>query len=233
MDNRARQNPADSSWSKDQKLLNAYLYETRPVTPHPNPPHSLSLPPTEALRAGNMHRLHMRRTLDQYYHYTLQHTQERDEDQVVSRAHCQKDRPPEARVLTMVDQLWLWAITGRGDQPDTIVTCFPERYRPPKEKSDVTGTIPFKRGVDAPNDPAKIVEDPDELGSTDVISYIKVHLLDEPSSVKSSHDLARLIASKCSRAYMDTGSSEEQLRFPELYEIAIGDVVSPCIFPPD
>jgi hypothetical protein len=167
----------DAGWNRDQKLVDAYLCDKHP--------------------------LHIRRTLDQYYYHTLKDTRKRDLDQVVSR--YQKDMSPKSRVLTMVDQLWLWVLHGPDGRPETVVTCFPQR------------------------DAWKQSEDPDEHGYTDVLRHIKLHLLTDPSSVRHAYDLAGLIASKCSRAYLDIGSVEERLRFPEIYEIAVGDVVSTCL----
>lgn len=68
--------------------------------------------------------LHVRRTLDQYYFFTLNDTSARDRDQVVyrktldSRGSCGRN----ARVV-MVDQLWLWILDD-----DTIITSFPRRW---------------------------------------------------------------------------------------------------------
>lgn len=54
--------------------------------------------------------LHIRRTLDQSYYWTLKDTQARDRDQVVYRATEKADHQ-DAR-LVMVDQLWLWILDG-------------------------------------------------------------------------------------------------------------------------
>lgn len=198
-----------TSWTSEQKLLNFYLFKNLQLAPEPGEK------ATDEPKSNTIHRLHVRRTLDQYYYYTLEQTQERDGDQVVSRAPCQRYRHPESKVLTMVDQLWLWVLAGQGDQPDTVISCFPERPKatPGSESSETRGSI------ELPYDPD------DTYGTTDVLGHIKVHLLNNPSSVGSCHDLARLIASKCSGAYFDMGSSDERLRFPEIYEMAIGDVV--------
>lgn len=73
----------------DEKLLRAHLLSKRPV--------------------------HIRRTLDQSYYWTLKDTSERDRDQVVYRATNKRD--PKTKALTskivMVDQLWLWILDGR------------------------------------------------------------------------------------------------------------------------
>lgn len=51
--------------------------------------------------------LHIRRTLDQSYYWTLKDTQVRDRDQVVFRA-----TKHEKAQIVMVDQLWLWILDG-------------------------------------------------------------------------------------------------------------------------
>lgn len=52
--------------------------------------------------------LHVRRTLDQSYFWTLEDTTARDNDQVVYRG-TKRDRYWNTRVI-MVDQLWLWIL---------------------------------------------------------------------------------------------------------------------------
>ena len=54
--------------------------------------------------------LHIRRTLDQSYYYTLENTDERDRDQVVYRHTIRM--LGEEPLLMMVDQLWMWVIDG-------------------------------------------------------------------------------------------------------------------------
>jgi hypothetical protein len=70
--------------------------------------------------------LHTRRTLDQYYYYMLEDTRKRDADQVVTRWARDRLRKPHHNIL-MVDQLWIWVIKGKDDQPDRVISCFPER----------------------------------------------------------------------------------------------------------
>jgi len=72
----------------------------------------------------------------------------------------------------MVDQLWLWVLDGTDARLNTIVTCFPSRILPP----EIIG-----------NDCSK---DLDLRRFTDVLGYIKSHLLVEPLSVKTAYDLA-------------------------------------------
>lgn len=163
----------------------------------------------------NHHPLHIRRTLDQYYYHTLKDTSERDQDQVVSRYQQSTELQP--RILTMVDQLWIWVLGGAGSQPDTVVTCFPHVERDPN-----------------PNAP------------TSVLRRIKRSLLGTPFRIQTAHDLAGLIAATCSRVYLDPGStipmelnsgrrSEFQagptnLQFAELYGTEISGIVSCVLF---
>ncbi|KAM0712140.1 hypothetical protein Q7P37_011234 [Cladosporium fusiforme] len=70
--------------------------------------------------------LHARRTLDQYYYYMLKDTRVRDADQVVTRWAIKQLGEPHHNIL-MVDQLWIWVIVGQGNQPDRVVSCFPDR----------------------------------------------------------------------------------------------------------
>jgi hypothetical protein len=54
--------------------------------------------------------VHIRRTLDQSYYWTLKDTKHRDCDQVVYRDTEKKD--PASPKIVMVDQLWLWVLDG-------------------------------------------------------------------------------------------------------------------------
>ncbi|KAK3325100.1 hypothetical protein B0H66DRAFT_529155 [Apodospora peruviana] len=181
----------EASWSKEQKLLNEYLYDPSQSTPpleSKASQHDASR--LSARRANKMHQMH-----------------KRDRDQVISRADCQKNRVPNEKVLTMVDQLWLDKSLG--------LKC--------KEHQTLTGLYTSSgscRGCHETN----IIDDPDKSGFTEVLMRIKVHPLDDPSSVRSSRDLARLIVSMCSRNYLEIGSPDERFRFSEQYEIAIGNV---------
>jgi hypothetical protein len=69
--------------------------------------------------------LHVRRTLDQAYYYTLQDTLVRDRDQVVLRYI--KEHPPIGEInppVLMVDQCWLWAIGGMSFSNDYNFLCY-------------------------------------------------------------------------------------------------------------
>lgn len=74
--------------------------------------------------------LHVRRTLDQFAHPSID-TSKRDRDQVVFR-YCRDypfphQHPHDRLKIFMVDQLWLW-ILGDG----LVLTCFPERLNQPR-----------------------------------------------------------------------------------------------------
>lgn len=149
---------SDDDWNDEQKLLRAYL--------------------------TNDHPLHIRRTLDQYYYHTLADTSQRDKDQVVSRYQASSDLEP--KIITMVDQLWVWVLSGANGQPDTVVTCFPH----------------VGNALEGETDPDP---DPDEF--TSVLRRIKRYLLDMPFRIQTAYDLAGLIAATCSRIYLDPGST--------------------------
>jgi hypothetical protein len=80
--------------ARDIKLLQDHLHN-----------HSYKLAPSNK-SAPSL--LHIRRTLDQSYYWTLKDTEARDKDQVVGRA-TENDNPR----LIMVDQLWMWILDGR------------------------------------------------------------------------------------------------------------------------
>ncbi|RGP72184.1 ankyrin repeat [Fusarium sporotrichioides] len=173
-------------YSADQRLLNAYLFHKKDSQDQP----------TRRLEPHYMHQPHVRRTLDQYYYHDLDSTKERDHDQVLSRAACQKHLTPEFKVLAMVDQLWLWVLAGRSGQPTTIVTCFPHRELQSNNESN--------GGINTATD--KFI-DPDALGDTNILKQVLSHMLDNP------------------QAYLEIGGQDERLRFKEMYEMAIGDVM--------
>jgi hypothetical protein len=77
--------------STEEKLIRAYLFEDKA--------------------------LHVRRTLDQFYYYTLKSTETRDSDQVLSR-YTADEEVLGNRLVIMVHQLWLWVLE------DGILLCF-------------------------------------------------------------------------------------------------------------
>lgn len=155
---------------------------------------------------NDAHPLHIRRTLDQYRYHTLEDTTERDETQVVTK--YQKRQNLEPKVVTMVDQLWLWVLKGTEAQPDTVITCFP-------------GVVRWN-----------LDDHPDRYGRTSALRSIRLSLLEDPASIQSPYDLAGLIAAKCAGIYLDNastlafGDSHKTVQLSEIYETTIGDVVS-------
>ncbi|EPE36766.1 SH3-domain-containing protein [Glarea lozoyensis ATCC 20868] len=104
----------------DSKLLLAYVHEDSP--------------------------LHVRRTLDQSFYYTLadEEIRTRDLDQVLYRYTNEYLHMTAPRIL-MVDQLWLWIIDGseKSKQPRTVITAFPQSW----------GTVPPAIAT-SPNQPS-------------------------------------------------------------------------------
>jgi hypothetical protein len=85
---------ARSLATPDEKLLRKYLLSERPV--------------------------HIRRTLDQSYYWTLRDTQARDRDQVVYRATEKAGKDPknlDLKRIVMVDQMWIWILDGSECDP--------------------------------------------------------------------------------------------------------------------
>ncbi|KAF2847123.1 hypothetical protein T440DRAFT_521117 [Plenodomus tracheiphilus IPT5] len=151
------------------------------------------------------HSLQVRRTLDQYYYHTLIDTDYRDGTQTIS--HYQERNDLHRKVITMVDQLWLWVLKSTDGGEDIVISCFPN--------------------VDA----SDRSNHPDLSLRTDILDSINRYIRDKPSSVQSAYDHAGLIAAKCSRNYLDKGSTldlgkdHQSVLFSEVYETAIGDVM--------
>ena len=66
--------------------------------------------------------LHMRRTLDQFYYWTVIDTTAQDQNQVVCHGTRSSSDPEATGRVVMVDQLWMWIL----DQSKTSVyySCF-------------------------------------------------------------------------------------------------------------
>jgi hypothetical protein len=54
--------------------------------------------------------LHMRRTLDQYYYWTVTDTTAEDQNQVVCHGTRSSSDPEATGRVVMVDQLWMWIL---------------------------------------------------------------------------------------------------------------------------
>ncbi|KAM6505792.1 hypothetical protein FSOLCH5_013967 [Fusarium solani] len=143
--------------------------------------------------------LHVRRTLDQFYYHTLPNTDERDRDQTVLR-HFRKQKPSEEDfrpVLTMVDQLWMWVLPEIGRSPPTVITAFPQRCNRMTSSTSKNMTVLI----------ANIIERAREL------------------AVRTHGELAEVIASECSRIYLDaTSDRKPPIQFLEIYNTSIGEI---------
>jgi hypothetical protein len=105
--------------------------------------------------------------------------------------------------------LWLWVLDGTDGRQNTVITCFPHR----------------EKWMESTHPSDEALFDPDPEGFTDVSRHINLYLLTEPVSVRTAYDLAEVIASECSKVYLNIESIKETLRFLEVYATAIGDVV--------
>ncbi|KAL9111061.1 MAG: hypothetical protein Q9227_004494 [Pyrenula ochraceoflavens] len=168
-------NIAKSDCSADEKLILAHLYDEQP--------------------------LHFRRTLDQYYYYTLRTTEVRDRDQVVSR-YMKQLWPEEEGIVLMVDQLWLWILDH-----DTVVTSFPQRWQKSEMRKE---------------------SDPDPNDTSDIVETVLRHIgKKNRHPLKTAFDLAELIVSKCVGTVFDHSDiAIEKLHFAEFFENSIGNVTN-------
>ncbi|KAI8937014.1 hypothetical protein NX059_006237 [Plenodomus lindquistii] len=152
------------------------------------------------------HSLHVRRTLDQYYYHTLPNTDERDKSQTIT--HFLSRHGLEPQVLTMADQLWLWVLRDTEGAETTVVSCFPD--------------------VDRLKQHNRL----DWFRRPEIMNSIVRHMTDEPLSIQSAMDLATLTVARCSRIYLDKGSSLSfgkgfpSVLFSEIYETTISKLVS-------
>ncbi|OTB12173.1 hypothetical protein K445DRAFT_369569 [Daldinia sp. EC12] len=143
--------------------------------------------------------LHPRRTLDQAYHWTIDSTWERDQDQVIYRhtttkpksfhkydletgkckeheefnieGNCEKCKRDiqNESRILMVDQLWMWILDA-----DTIITCFSKRYG--SNKQDISA----------------------------VHKSIRIRMQDSsPDQVRTAFDLGLIIIDECINTLFD------------------------------
>ncbi|RSL81667.1 hypothetical protein CEP52_017150 [Fusarium oligoseptatum] len=100
-------------------------------------------------------------------------------------------------VLTMVDQLWMWVLPEIGRSPPTIITAFPQRCNRMTSSTSKNMTVLI----------ANIMERAREL------------------AVRTSGELAEVIASECSRIYLDaTSDRKPPIQFLEIYNTSIGEI---------
>ncbi|RDA83237.1 hypothetical protein CP532_5799 [Ophiocordyceps camponoti-leonardi (nom. inval.)] len=67
--------------------------------------------------------IHIRRTLDQFFHWTIDRTEAQDQTQVVCRGTRSRKEARGIGRVVMVDQLWMWIL-----DENTILTSFPRRW---------------------------------------------------------------------------------------------------------
>jgi hypothetical protein len=185
--------PEEDCWTQIQKLHWEYLYDSISRGSRP---------------------LHLRRTLDQYHYRTLENTEKRDGDQVMSRfCSSNSDLFGEDVAITMVDQLWLWILPGYDKQPDTVLTAFP--CNPDPDSTDSADCIDWSKRSTSYN-----------REKTNVCENIKHYLEEFPDSVEAAHELATIVTRECSKVYLHHMSSEKILQFREIYENSISNIVS-------
>ncbi|EPE32023.1 hypothetical protein GLAREA_12105 [Glarea lozoyensis ATCC 20868] len=166
---------SQTSAAEDEKLVQAYL-------------------------ASQNHRLHIRRTLDQFYYLGMEDTEDRDTNQVVQRYALKGlDKIDENQTdlllqskLIMVDQLWLW-ILGKG----TVITSFPQGWGQAAGSED------------------------EHVG---MLEQIKQYLR-EPGRdpIRSAEALASVIIKECTQVFGRFQVSEK-LQFLDFFDSSISDV---------
>jgi len=174
---RSIQNKGNDNSHADGKLVKDYLHNASP--------------------------LHDRRSLHDTYYYNLgyleKQREEEQEEQVM--ASYTKAHSETGAKMIVVDQLWLWIIkrasadTGKPDEPDLVITAFPERFN-------------------GAHDP-----------SANVFKGIVGHLqrgMQPP--LRSAVDLAALTIEHCTGVYFQRQLGED-LWFLEFFASAIGSVV--------
>ncbi|CAH0028268.1 unnamed protein product [Clonostachys rhizophaga] len=150
-----------------------------------------------------LHLMHTRRTLDQFYYHSLKSTKKRDGDQAVSRYQTTYF-PNKPKIIAVADQLWLWVLVGPSKRAQAVISCFPS-----KQASDLTTG-----------------ESRDPAGKTEVLQKIKHYLPQEPQTVRNPYDLVGVIASMCSRAFLDSSIPPTGLRFADVYESSISNIMN-------
>jgi len=202
------------------------------------------------------HPLHIRRTLDQFYYHTLDCTDERDQKQTVSRYHDRNPRQTKVVAMVDQLWLWvLVGPSGRADTvitcfPSTDQSQFSPEFRHDSlegRRGDLgnSGTAGPSQSAWPPRSPASSQPPPaqsgpsgfnsapssksepaDQKGLTDVLANVLRYIQNEPQAVKTAYDLAGVIASRCSRTFLNPSSASRIVQFAEIYEGAISDIVS-------
>ncbi|KAK5992178.1 Ankyrin repeat domain-containing protein 50 [Cladobotryum mycophilum] len=186
-------------WTRQQRLIHAYLKGSKA---HPH------------------HLLHVRRTLDQFYYHNLKDTKKRDRDQAVSRFQFGLDK--KLNVVELVDQLWLWVLVGPSGKAETVVSCFPSR-----DTSELLQIHTKMPPSPMPNQrttayQASSVLDP--RGKTDVLQQVKQFMIEKSQQIETAYDLAGMIASRCSKVFLNPSNAGKTLQFAEIYKTAISSI---------
>ncbi|RDA89807.1 hypothetical protein CP533_0874 [Ophiocordyceps camponoti-saundersi (nom. inval.)] len=98
--------------------------------------------------------IHIRRTLDQFFHWTIARTEAQDQLQVVCRGTRSRMEAGGIGRVVMVDQLWMWIL-----DENTILTSFPRRWgRNKPDPSAVHRAIRHHIGTLDENEPTTIYD---------------------------------------------------------------------------
>jgi hypothetical protein len=175
--------------------------------------------------------LHVRRTLDQYFYYTLpdKSIRDRDLDQVLWR-HTKDTNP---RIL-MVDQLWLWIIDnpkypGQGRKSilrlvrnsllilneETVITAFPERWSEARMRH--SSAYPQPEASDVAPEPS------------DIRFRILSAITNQEHTLNNAADLASLIIDKCTSIFHPRANEAEpfpDIDFLDAFADSIAQIVS-------
>ncbi|KAG4431028.1 hypothetical protein IFR05_013486 [Cadophora sp. M221] len=144
--------------------------------------------------------LHVRRTLDQAYYYTLRNTRKRDRDQVVMRYVKNRTQNDSSPPVLMVDQCWLWVLG------DLVITCFPGCW--------------IEDGVSNPDDPIDLLER--------IVQEVSQRETYE--TISSPLDLATMIIDCCAsnvvESNIEQGMRSDRLHFLEWFSRSIRRVMA-------
>jgi hypothetical protein len=168
--------------------------------------------------------LHMRRTLDQFYYWTVEDTSLRDQDQVVCRGTRSKDDPEATTRVVMVDQLWLWIL---DESKARNFSSFWNNFIPRRPSLEETVKITDSMNIDT-----ILTSFPRRWGrnkpdSSAVHRGIRDHLgkLDS-GQINSIYDLALIIIDECSKVFFDrTKPLDQRPEVVDIFGSAISNIV--------
>ena len=138
--------------------------------------------------------LHVRRTLDQFYYHNID-TKSRDEDQVVYRYQSERlKRMASEEIRTEPKVFMVDQLWMWVLGKDLVVTAFPQRWQQPR------------------NDPLNVLDG--------IIEHINSNTRED---IKSVHDLAMIITSRCSGVFDRHRMGDEDYQFIDMFESTIGE----------